>query len=85
MEISNITTRRYDTTSFGPAQKGRFDFTPLFEDTFLSIVPFAILLLAIPARLAFLRKQRRKVLKSSIHGSKLVCLLLFTKSEDSEN
>lgn len=70
---SNHSVNGYPTTSFGPTVPERFDFTPLFEDTLLSIVPSALLLLVLPARLFFLRDQPRKVLRSSLHSQKLVC------------
>lgn len=69
---SNHSVNGYSTASFGPTAPERFDFTPLFEDTLLSIVPSALLLLALPARLLFLRKQPRKVLRSALHSNKLV-------------
>jgi hypothetical protein len=70
---SNHSFTGYSTTSFGPAMVGTFDFTPLFEDTILSIVPSAGLLLAVPPRLYFLRSQPRKVLLSPLHSQKVVC------------
>lgn len=70
---SNHSFTGYSTTSFGPAMVGTFDFTPLFEDIILSIVPSASLLIAVPPRLIFLRSQPRKVLRSSLHSQKLVC------------
>lgn len=57
---------------FGPADPNRFDFTPLFEDVFLSALPSCILLLSIPFRLFMLRNQPRKVSKSFLHSNKLV-------------
>lgn len=66
----------YPTTLFGPTAPGRFDFTPFFEDTLLSIVPSAILLLLLPPRLFILHKQSRKVSRSSLHSQKLVCSLI---------
>ena len=71
---SNHTVNDYSTVSFGPTEQKSFDFTPLFEDTLLSIVPSALLLFIIPARLFFLRKQARKVLRSALHSNKLVRL-----------
>ena len=58
--------------SLGPAEADTFDFTPLFEDTFLSIVPSVILLLSLPYRIYTLQKKPRKVLRSALHGNKLV-------------
>jgi hypothetical protein len=70
---SNYSFTGYSTTSFGPAMVGTFDFTPLFEDTILSIVPSAGLLLAVPPRFYVLRSQPPKVLRSSLHSQKVVC------------
>ncbi|KAH8808808.1 putative multidrug resistance-associated protein [Xylogone sp. PMI_703] len=67
----------YSTVSFGPTVPGRFDFTPLFEDTFLSILPSAILLILLPARVFALRKQPRKVSRSTIHGNKILFLTVY--------
>ena len=62
-----------DSLNFiGPAEPNQFDFTPLFEDTFLSIVPSTILLLLLPFRVLILWKKPRKVAKSSLHGNKIV-------------
>ncbi|RFU28601.1 hypothetical protein B7463_g7731, partial [Scytalidium lignicola] len=66
----------YYTVSFGPTVPGRFDFTPLFEDIFLSIVPSAIFLLLLPIRLFILHKQPRKVLKSTLHSQKILFLIV---------
>lgn len=63
--------RRYHD-EFGPGATGRFDFTILFEDVFLSIVPAMFLLLLAPLRMYSLYKQPLKVKKSSIHESKMV-------------
>jgi hypothetical protein len=84
---SNHSVNAYPTTFFGPTVPGTFDFTPLFEDTLLSIVPSALLLLALPVRLFFLRDQPRKVLRSSLHSQKLACfpeLLHFRRVANSE-
>jgi hypothetical protein len=62
----------YSVTSFGPTTPKEFDFTPLFEDVVLSIVPSAILLLAVPFRVFFLHGKPRKVSWSALHDHKLV-------------
>ncbi|KAH8593398.1 putative ATP-binding cassette transporter [Bisporella sp. PMI_857] len=74
---SNISWPFPSTDYFGPAQPGQFDFTPLFEDTILSLLPSVILLLLIPLRIWSLSQKPRKVLKSSLHDSKLAFLLVF--------
>lgn len=57
--------------------RGNFDFTLLFEEYFLSIVPSALILLALPARYRHLRKKRtHEVVKSPIYWAKLVSIPL---------
>ncbi|KAH8707201.1 ABC transporter ecdL [Beauveria bassiana] len=58
--------------SFGPQLPGHFDFTLLFEQTMFSILPCGIFLLAVPCRLAQLRKRR-----ISIGLRKLLCAKLL--------
>jgi len=67
---ANIGKRYHD--DFGPGASDRFDFTILFEDVFLSIVPAVFLLLLGPLRMYSLYKQPLKVKKSSVHESKMV-------------
>jgi ATP-binding cassette subfamily C (CFTR/MRP) protein 1 len=74
---SNRSVTGYSTTSFGPTMVATFDFTPLFEDTFLSIMPSAGLILAVPPRLYFLQSQSRKVSHSALHSQKAVCFPKF--------
>jgi len=71
----NDSSRLHSRDGFGPAASERFDFTPLFEETILSIAPSAILLLLSPLRLWILRKQQLKVAKSFMYEQKLVCAL----------
>ncbi|KAF2004654.1 P-loop containing nucleoside triphosphate hydrolase protein [Amniculicola lignicola CBS 123094] len=57
--------------SFGPgigSCRGGFDFTLLFEDSILSLLPQAIFLFLAPIRLATLRRRRDKVAKGSHLG-----------------
>jgi ATP-binding cassette subfamily C (CFTR/MRP) protein 1 len=64
--------------SFGPAETTGFDFTPLFENTILSIVPSAILLLIFPYRIFDLQGKRPKVARGGVlHDSKLIFLMVF--------
>lgn len=53
-------------------QPDEFDFTILFEDTILSIVPSVLLLLALPFRIRALHGKPRKVTKSFLYENKLV-------------
>ncbi|KAH7410668.1 putative ATP-binding cassette transporter [Cadophora sp. MPI-SDFR-AT-0126] len=63
---------------FGPASPDTFDFTPLFENAFLSIAPSAFLLLILPFRLLSLRKESRKVSRSLLQENKLILLAILT-------
>ncbi|KAF1949726.1 putative ABC multidrug transporter [Byssothecium circinans] len=58
--------------AFGPAIlgscRGGFDFTLVFEDSILGLLPQATLLLLMPVRLATLRRRRTKVAKNSHLG-----------------
>jgi len=56
---------------FGPQLEGSFDFTLLFEQTVLSILPSALLLLSSPWRIASLVSKRTARIKAG--------LLLWTK------
>jgi ATP-binding cassette, subfamily C (CFTR/MRP), member 1 len=62
--------------TFGPfiefSDRATFDFTLLFEETILSILPSALLLLLIPARILRLRKTLRKVTGSYLQTIKIV-------------
>jgi hypothetical protein len=62
--------------SFGPAASGRFDFTLLFEDIFLSLVPSILLLSLAIWRVANLNKQPLKVKNSPLYEGKLVSVSL---------
>lgn len=64
---------------FGPFLKlpgtKTFDFTLLFEETILSILPSALLLLIIPPRILRLRTGPRLIKASSfLQTTKIVCL-----------
>lgn len=66
--------RRVDD-SFGPHAtncRGDFDFTLLFEETILNLLPLLLLLIAIPPRIRYLLKRERKVVESSQLWIKLV-------------
>jgi ATP-binding cassette subfamily C (CFTR/MRP) protein 1 len=74
MMSSNHSSTYYSANSFGPAQPDAFDFTLLFEDTLLSILPSAVLLLVLPFRLLSLLGKPRKVSRSFLYENKLVSL-----------
>jgi len=73
--MANTTMASIDD-DFGPffALPGRqnFDFTLLFEDTILSILPSSILLVVVPVRIAQLWHASRKVMRSSLQTIKIV-------------
>lgn len=62
---------------FGPFFhiRGRqdFDFTLLFEDVILSVLPSALFLLVAPIRIWSLWKEHRKVATSQLRNVKVVC------------
>ncbi|ETN39964.1 uncharacterized protein HMPREF1541_06191 [Cyphellophora europaea CBS 101466] len=67
-------------TLFGPAYQGQgrsFDFTLLFEDTILTIVPASIFLVAAGARAAWLVNSPNKVVSSLSRSTKLILLSAF--------
>lgn len=62
--------------SFGPAISSNcrsFDFTLLFEQSVLSLLPSAIFLLVVPFRLWYLLRTNVKLLHSRLYLLKLVC------------
>jgi len=66
--------------SFGPHAgncRGGFDFTLLFEETILTIVPLACLFFASSLRLVYLSRQRIKLYPSPLFYVKLVSIYLF--------
>ena len=66
--------KQVDNT-FGPYAghcRGGFDFTLLFQDSILSILPLALLLLVAPFRISYLFRRTIKVDPSSWLASKLV-------------
>jgi len=71
---SNSTDYAKGLHAFGPSVTGHFDFTPLFEESILSIIPSALLLLVLPFRLWSLHKQPPKIITSArvLYGNKLV-------------
>lgn len=64
----------FNSSDFGPAATEHFDFTPLFEDSILSILPSALFLCVLPVRLWVLGRESRKVARKArgLYGNKLV-------------
>lgn len=82
MSYSTACSRIDDT--FGPHAKecrDEFDFTLLFEESILSIVPLALLLLLAPNRIIYLFQKKTKVIHSPIIFAKLVRLYPLTPFE----
>lgn len=52
--------------------RGGFDFTLLFEETILTVLPLALLLIVAPFRIWYLFKKETKVIHSSILSIKIV-------------
>jgi hypothetical protein len=76
MATQSAVCARLDDT-FGPHAancRGNFDFTLLFEETILSILPLGILLIIGPPRIWYLFKKERKVVRSPLLSLKLVCI-----------
>jgi len=73
-----VTLAVHANESFGPAASGRFDFTLLFEDIFLSLVPSILLLTSTVWRVTHLNKQPLKVKNSPLYEGKLVSELSQT-------
>ncbi|RAH47783.1 P-loop containing nucleoside triphosphate hydrolase protein [Aspergillus brunneoviolaceus CBS 621.78] len=66
---TSVLPKRRPVTSVGP------DFTPIFEDTVLSLLPSALLLLILPYRIACLHGQQPKVLPGGfLRESKFIFL-----------
>lgn len=66
--------------TFGPYAKscrGGFDFTLLFEETILSILPLGLLLIVVPFRISYLFRRTIKVDPSSWLASKLLLYAIF--------
>ncbi|KAJ5642139.1 hypothetical protein N7490_006139 [Penicillium lividum] len=73
-----LSPRNQNINAFGPGAVTGFDFTPLFEDSILSVVPSALLLLCLPYRIVALNRQRPKVSAGGfLHESKQAFLGVF--------
>jgi ATP-binding cassette subfamily C (CFTR/MRP) protein 1 len=59
----------------GPDCRSGFDFTLLFEEVFLSILPLALIISIAPFRIFYLWRRQIKVRKSKLLFTKLVCSL----------
>lgn len=56
----------------GPHCRGGFDFTLLFSEIFLSIVPLSLLISVVPFRAFYLWRKKTKVTRSKLLYIKLV-------------
>lgn len=78
MASQNVSCAQIDNT-FGPYAlhcRGAFDFTLLFEETILTIVPLGLALLVAPFRIAYVFKKSKKVNDGPLIHLKLVRLHL---------
>ncbi|KAF4960481.1 hypothetical protein FGADI_923 [Fusarium gaditjirri] len=65
-------------TDFGPSATGRFDFTVLFENVMLSIVPSVLFFILAPQRLLWLKREPRKIVENSRLFIKLGLITVYT-------
>ncbi|KMU89707.1 hypothetical protein CIHG_07514 [Coccidioides immitis H538.4] len=80
MASQNLSTCGRIDDTFGPYAlhcRGGFDFTLLFEETFLTIIPVGLLLLVIPFRVYYLFKKQKKVNDGPLVHLKLTALAAF--------
>ncbi|KAF2177348.1 hypothetical protein K469DRAFT_755155 [Zopfia rhizophila CBS 207.26] len=80
MDSALVTACSRIDDSFGPSAnecRGGFDFTLLFEETFLSIIPIALLLVLGSLRIIYSLKSHPKVIYTSLLPIKLVSLAAF--------
>lgn len=78
---SNSSSLKHSVDTFGPAVPGAFDFTLLFEDAILSILPSALLFFILPIRILSLWGKPRKVARGLLYENKLVCWNGFSPSK----
>ncbi|KAM5475001.1 hypothetical protein MauCBS54593_001472 [Microsporum audouinii] len=79
MASVNMSCPEIDNT-FGPWAKqcrGEFDFTLLFEESILTLVPLAFMILLTPFRIAYLFKKKRKVEDSPLIHMKITSLAAY--------
>ncbi|KAH6646791.1 ABC transporter type 1, transmembrane domain-containing protein, partial [Truncatella angustata] len=58
--------------------RGGFDFTVLFEESFLIVAPASVLLILLPFRVLNLARQPRLLPRNAIHSSKLIAVFLYS-------
>jgi len=59
---------------FGPRHEGSFDFTLLFEQSILSVLPSALLVCVATVRIWWLGRKEVQVRAGKLLGVKLVCV-----------
>ena len=86
-EMATPVSCKHVDDTFGPYAgdcRGGFDFTLLFQDSILSLLPLGVLLIVVPFRVSYLVRRSIKVDPSSWLASKLVgrptrcCISLYT-------
>ncbi|KAF4340908.1 multidrug resistance-associated 1 [Fusarium beomiforme] len=75
---ANFSQNVLPETDFGPSASGRFDFTVLFENVMLSIVPSALFFILAPQRLLWLKREPRKIVENSRLLIKLGLITVYT-------
>jgi ATP-binding cassette subfamily C (CFTR/MRP) protein 1 len=84
MALSSLSPCTRLDNSFGPHAgdcRGGFDFTLLFEETILTLLPIGILLIVLPLRICFLLKRSKKVKA----GNLLVAVKIVSRHEPLPN
>ncbi|RDW82931.1 cyclic peptide transporter [Coleophoma crateriformis] len=75
----SLNSTNFEEHSFSLSAIGHFDFSPLFENSILSILPSSLLFLVLPFRLWALRKEPPKISKtpSILYSNKLAFLAVY--------
>lgn len=79
MASHNLSSCAQIDDTFGPYAlhcRGNFDFTLLFEESILTILPLSLLLVFVPFRLLYLFRKQKKVNDGPLVHLKLVGSLL---------
>ena len=75
--MDNATNQHINLDEFGPRRSGAFDFTLLFEDSFFTIAPTCLFLLAASARTVSLYDSPAKIPASAGRHMKTALLSIF--------
>lgn len=75
--MKNFTSQPIQLNAFGPSRPGAFDFTLLFENSFFTIAPASLFLIAAFPRTASLYRSPLKVVSTAGRQTKLAILSAF--------